>query len=146
MALDADVALLSTLAERPGDELLALIGSIEGEKVDPEAISAIFDAPLYSSLSAEGLLPRSTLNLAELRAAGRRAVEERLTDWRSSLQERLCPGYAQTTGRDLLVTLGPAGLTELLEGLNAHPTVLTLAILAYVITQAFDSLCADWQQ
>jgi hypothetical protein len=132
---EPDLLLLAALRERPADELLVLIGALTRGEIEPATLSA---------LASEGVLPTFALDRPAFRAAGRQAADRFVRNSGDTLARHICPWLTDPAGRDLVLALGPAGLNELLDALETRPSVLTLALLAYSLTQLTDAICAGW--
>lgn len=144
MATDQDIQALQRLAERSDDDLLALVGILDGDPdVRIDALVRLLDPSLAESLEADGLLPRPAFDIQGLRQRGRARIEEYLASRREELRNLICP--LATPDRNLLVTLGPAALADAVAHLGAEPTAALLALVVWVLTRSVEELCSDWQ-
>jgi len=146
VATDPDISVLARLAERPDDDLLAIVGLLDdAANVTTDAILHILDPVLAQSLEEEGLVPRFRIDLKQAQARGRARIDAYMETRREYLRNLICP-LATSSGadRDLLVNFGPAVLADILAQSGGEPNAALLAMVAYMLTRCAEALCSDW--
>lgn len=146
MAIDPDVSALKRLAERPDDDLLAIVGLLDDSaSVSTGAILHVLHPDLAQSFEEEDLVPRFRIDLKQARDNGRARIDAYMASRREYLRNLICPLVTSSGAeRDLLVNFGPAVLADILAQSGGEPNAALLAMVAYMLTRSADSLCSDW--
>lgn len=146
MATDPDLSALKRLAERPDDDLLALVGLLDDSaSASTNAILHVLQPDVAQTFEEEGLVPRFRIDLKQARENGRARINAYMAARREYLRNLICP-LATSSGaeRDLLVNFGPAVLADILDQSGGEPNAALLAMVAYMLTRSAESLCSDW--
>lgn len=144
MASDSDVRVVEALLTRPPGDLLALAGAGADPDLAFNALIAQAAPDLADSLASDGLLPKLKVDRASLVEAGRRRIHEWVCANRLFLQSTVCPLHAARGGRELLLAIVPALLADAAAFGGVPISSVSMAMVAWLLSQQLDELCADW--